>query len=56
MHISHEKMNMEHILTDFFLFLKMFLNMFSILGAVSAIIARLQSWHSSCNIILGFFY
>lgn len=42
MHISHKKMNMECILMELFLFSKKFLNMLSILGAVSAIIARLQ--------------
>lgn len=54
--ISHEKMNMEHILTELFLFSKKFLKLLSALGAVSTIITRLQAWHSSCNIPLGLFY
>lgn len=49
-------MNMKHILSELFLFSKKFLNMLYILGTVSAMITRLQAWHSSCNITLDLFY
>lgn len=54
--ISNEKMNTKHILTELFLFSKKLLNTLSILRALSAIIARLQAWHSNYNITLGLFY
>lgn len=57
MHICHEENEYESCFARAFSFFHInFMSMFFILLTVSAIIARQQGQHCSCNITLGLFY